>query len=249
MTTALKILLIDDEPLARDRLRSLLDELGGAEIVGEGGTGEQAIELAQSQQPDLLLLDIRMPGMDGLEAANHLSRLESPPAVIFTTAYDEHALAAFDANAIDYLLKPIRAERLDAALKKVRPLVAQQTDVPDLSAVSDDKRSHVSGVVQGNLVLMDVADVFFFQSDQGYTRVVSADGELLIEDSLRALEEEFAESFIRIHRNALVAVSKVSEIARDGKGNQHVSMKGIDETLPVSRRMVGGLRRRIRQLG
>ncbi len=249
MSTSLKILLIDDEPLARDRLRSLLDELGGCEIVGEGGTGEQAIDLVQSHQPELLLLDIRMPGMDGLEAANHLSRLDSPPAVIFTTAYDEHALAAFEANAIDYLLKPIRSERLEAALNKVRPMIAQEGQAADLSTVSDEKRSHVSGVVQGNLVLMDVSDVVFFQSDQGYTRVVSADNELLIEDSLRTLEEEFEDSFVRIHRNALVAVSKVSEIARDGKGNQHVSMKGIEETLPVSRRMVGGLRRRIRQLG
>lgn len=250
MSDALRILLIDDEPLARDRLRALLDDLGGCEIVGEGGTGEQAIELTQAHHPDLLLLDIRMPGMDGLEAANHLSRLEAPPSVIFTTAYDEHALAAFDANAIDYLLKPIRAERLDAALKKVRPLsVSQQADAPDLSAVAEAKRSHVSGLVQGNLVLMDVAEVFFFQSDQGYTRVVSAESELLIEDSLRTLEDEFADNFVRIHRNALVAVSRVSEIARDAKGNQHVSMKGLEETLPVSRRMVGGLRRRIRQLG
>jgi two-component system, LytTR family, response regulator AlgR len=242
----MKVLLIDDEPLARDRLRSLLAELGGCEIVAEGGTGEQAIELVQIHQPDLLFLDIRMPGMDGIEAANHLSRLDSPPAVVFTTAYDEHALAAFDAHAVDYLLKPIRAERLDTALTKARSVAGGKvTDFP----INNDKRKHVSGVVQGSLVIVNIEQVAFFQSDQGYTRVVSQDGELLIEDSLRALEDEFGDAFVRVHRNALVAVAKVAEIARDTNGNQRVCLRDLEESLPVSRRMVGGLRRRIRQLG
>lgn len=242
----MKVLLIDDEPLARDRLRSLLAELGGCEIAAEGGTGEQAIELVQIHQPDLLFLDIRMPGMDGIEAANHLSRLDSPPAVVFTTAYDEHALAAFDAHAVDYLLKPIRAERLDAALTKARSVAGgKATDFP----INNDKRKHVSGVVQGSLVIVNIEQVAFFQSDQGYTRVVSQDGELLIEDSLRALEDEFGDAFVRVHRNALVAVAKVAEIARDTNGNQRVCLRDLEESLPISRRMVGGLRRRIRQLG
>ena len=242
----MNILLVDDEPLARERLRALLADIGGCNVVAEAGTGRQALELTQSHQPDVLLLDIRMPGMDGLEAANHLARLDSPPAVIFTTAYDEHALAAFDANAVDYLLKPIRAERLAAALKKAEALNAPQMD--GLAALQTGRRQHVSGILKGNLVVVDVDQVYFFQSDQGYTRVVWAEGELLIEDSLKALEEEFEQDFVRIHRNSLVRVDKVAEIAREDNGNQCVKLRGREETLVVSRRMVSGLRRRIREL-
>ena len=242
----MKVLLVDDEPLARERLRALLSDLGGCEVVAEAGNGRQAIELVQTHRPDVLLLDIRMPGMDGIEAANHLARLDSPPAVIFTTAYDDHALAAFDANAIDYLLKPIRAERLAAALKKAQALTGASSDT--VAALPVEKRRHVSGMVKGNLVVVDLAQVYFFQSDQGYTRVVFDDGELLIEDALKALEEEFADEFVRIHRNSLVAVDKVAEIVRQDASNQFVRLRGVDETLPVSRRMLGSLRRRIREL-
>ena len=242
----MKIILVDDEPLARERLRALLADIGGCDVVAEAGTGQQALELTQSHQPDVLLLDIRMPGMDGIEAANHLARLNSPPAVIFTTAYDEHALAAFDANAVDYLLKPIRAERLSAALKKAEALNTPQLD--GLAALQTGRRQHVSGMLKGNLVVVDVDEVYFFQSDQGYTRVVWPEGELLIEDSLKALEEEFEQDFVRIHRNSLVRVDKVAEIAREENGNQCVKLRGREEMLVVSRRMVSGLRRRIREL-
>ncbi|MEM7467682.1 MAG: LytTR family DNA-binding domain-containing protein [Pseudomonadota bacterium] len=242
----MKVVLVDDEPLARDRLRALLADIGQHDIAAEGGNGQQAIELTQAHQPDVLFLDIRMPGMDGIEAANHLARLEAPPAVIFTTAYDEHALAAFDANAIDYLLKPIRADRLAAAVKKAQALSAPQVET--LNELPSEKRQHVSGMANGNLVVVDIAEVAFFQSDQGYTRVVWAEGELLIEDSLKALEEEFAEQFIRVHRNTLVAVNQVAEIGKESSGNQFVRLRGVEETLPVSRRMVGGLRKRIREL-
>ncbi|MGR8949259.1 MAG: LytR/AlgR family response regulator transcription factor [Gammaproteobacteria bacterium] len=243
----MKVLLVDDEPLARDRLRALLADLGETDIVAEGGSGQAAIELTRQYQPDVLLLDIRMPGIHGIEAANHIARMESPPAVIFTTAYDEHALAAFDANAIDYLLKPIRGERLEAALKKAQALTVKQTE--SIAELQAGKRQHVSGMVKGNLVIVNLAEIFFFQSDQGYTRVVWEKGELLIEDSLKSLEDEFGDEFIRIHRNALVRVDKVAEIARETTGNQLVRLRGIEEILPVSRRMVSGLRRRIRELG
>ena len=242
----MKVLLVDDEPLARERLRAMLSDIGGCEVVAEAGTGQQALELTQSHHPDVLLLDIRMPGMDGIETANHLTRTGSPPAVIFTTAYDEHALAAFDANAVDYLLKPIRAERLAAALKKAEALHGPQ--IENLAALQTEQRQHVSGMVKGNLVVVDVDQVYFFQSDQGYTRVVWEEGELLIEDSLKALEEEFEQDFVRIHRNSLVRVDKVAEIAREQNGNQCVKLRGREETLVASRRMVSGLRKRIREL-
>ena len=242
----MKILLVDDEPLARDRLRALLADLGGYEIVAEAANGEQAVQLTQTHAPDILLLDIRMPGMDGIETANHLARLASPPAVIFTTAYDEHALAAFEANAIDYLLKPIRTERLAAALQKATALKGPQ--LSRVAALQSEQRQHVSGMLKGNLVVVDVDQVFFFQSDQGYTRVVWQDGELLIEDSLKALEEEFEKDFVRIHRNSLVRVDKVTEIVREDNGNQWVRLRDVDETLAVSRRMLSSLRRRIRAL-
>lgn len=242
----MKAIIIDDEPLARERLAALLSDMGGCEIIAEGGNGIEALDLVQRCHPDILFLDIRMPGMDGLEVAKHLRQLPESPAVIFTTAYDEHALAAFDANAIDYLLKPIRAERLQAALVKANNLSAARGQA--LEHLETQKRRHVSGMAHGNLVLVNLEEVLYFQSDQGYTNVVWPGGELLIEDSLKALEDEFEQEFVRIHRSTLVAVGKVAEIVRDTAGNQVVKLRGVEAGLPVSRRMVGGLRRRIRNL-
>ena len=146
--------------------------------------------MIEEHQPDVVLLDIRMPGMDGVEAARHISQMAPPPAIIFTTAYDEHALAAFDASATDYLLKPIRTERLRAALEKASLFSDRRNaGVNDLS-LDGGPRTHLSGLVQGNLVLVPVEKILFFQADQGYTRMVWEDGELLIEDSLKQLEDE-----------------------------------------------------------
>jgi len=241
----MRILIVDDEPLARARLRAQVVDNGLGEIVAEADNGLEAVRFAQSVQPDVVLLDIRMPGMDGLEAAQHLTRLSTPPAVIFTTAYDEHALAAFDANAIDYLLKPIRANRLRQALEKALRLKATQMNgLEELSSTTG--RSHISGVVKGDLLLVPVERVLYFHADRGYVDVVWEEGTMLIEESLRSLENEFGERFIRVHRNSLIALTRITGLARDDTGNYLISLDGSAMKLSVSRRLVAQVRNRIR---
>lgn len=240
----LTIAIVDDEPLARERLRGQLDAIGGVDVVGEGGSGLAAIELAERLAPDVLLLDIRMPGMDGIEAARHLSRLAAPPAVIFTTAYDEHALAAFEAHAVDYLLKPIRNERLGQALARAQRLSGARA--AGMQQATQSARTHLSALVKGDLRIVPVSEVRCLQADQGYVSVFHPGGTLLVEEALRALEEEFAPRFLRVHRNALVAVDYVVALERDRLGNVSIRMRDLEMRLPVSRRLLGPVRKRLR---
>lgn len=241
----MRIVIVDDEPLARSRLQAQVESSGLGTVVAEAANGVDAIRLVESSRPDVVLLDIRMPGMDGIETACHLMRLAPPPAVVFTTAYDEHALAAFEANAIDYLLKPIRSNRLRQALEKARILTAAQAD--GVVAIADGAaRTHVSGVVQGNMSLVAIEQILYFQADQGYVDVVWKSGSMLIEESLRALENEFGDRFVRIHRNALVAAGHITGLLRDDSGNHLVSLHGCDARLPVSRRLLSQVRKRLR---
>jgi two-component system response regulator AlgR len=238
----MQIAIVDDEPLARARLRSLVHELLPGVVAIEAGTGLAALELLENTAVDVVLLDIQMPGMDGLEVARHLAQLPAPPAVIFTTAFDVHALAAFDAQAIDYLLKPVRLERLQAALARA----AQWTAARASQSVPSNTRSHHTALVAGSLRLVPLADVQYFEADGGYVRVCHRGGELLVEDSLRALEEEFGERFLRIHRHTLVAVALITELVRDRLGNYEVRLRDVATSLPVSRRLVSEVKRRLR---
>lgn len=241
----MRIVIVDDEPLARSRLAAQVADSGLGEIVAEAENGIEAIRIVKSTNPDVVLLDIRMPGMDGLETAQHLARLANPPAVVFTTAYDEHALAAFDANAIDYLLKPIRSSRLQQALQKAHVLSAAQTR--EIGTIPNDPgRTHVSGLVHGDLTIVAIETVLYFQAGDGYVDVVWEGGSMLIEESLRSLENEFSERFVRVHRNALVAIAHITGLTRDAAGNHLVSLHGCDKTLPVSRRLMRQVRSRLR---
>lgn len=241
----MKILVVDDEPLARRRLRAQIEDLDMGSVVGEAEHGIAALEQAGLLAPDVVLLDVRMPGMDGLEAARHLARLETPPAVIFTTAYDEHALAAFDAQAMDYLLKPVRIERLREALDRAALLNAGRLA---LAAVNlPGSRRHVSAVVGGSLRLLAVHEINYFQADEGFVSAVAPGTRLLIEDSLRALEEEFAAGFMRIHRNALVNLTAVKALERDAEGNGVIVFHALPERLLVSRRLLVAVRKRLRE--
>lgn len=242
----MKILVVDDEPLARRRLCAQVADLGAGTVVGEAGTGVQALELATSEQPDVVLLDVRMPDMDGLEAARHLRRLPRPPVVVFTTAYDEHALAAFETQALDYLLKPVRSERLAEALARAEVLTAGREALDSAMEAAGGARRHLSAVVGGALRLMPVRDVIYLRADQGYVTAVSADGELLVEDSLRALEEEFGDVFVRIHRGALVAPRYVRALEKEPSGNTVVVLEGSADRIVVSRRLLAQVRRRLR---
>lgn len=238
----LRVLVVDDEPPARARLRQLLAEIPDAECVGEGATGEEALSLTAAAAPDVVLLDIRMPGMGGLEAARRIATLPEPPAVIFTTAYEQHALEAFDAEASGYLLKPVRRDRLEAALERARrPRKAVLRDAP-----GEPRRAHVSARVRDQLRLIPVADVLCFIAEQKYTTVRHLGGEDLIEDSLRSLEEEFGTQFVRIHRNALVALAQVESLERDADGHTWVRLRHGGGRLQVSRRLAAEVQRRLR---
>src|SRR6185437_13640823 len=239
---ALKVLIVDDEALARERLRSLLSEIEGVEVVGEAGTGEQGLQSAVDLSPDVVLLDVRMPGMDGIETARHLNVLAEPPAVILATAYDEYAVNAFDAQAVGYLLKPIRKEKLAAAL-----LQAGRLTRPQLQKIAaSERRTYVAARHRDGLRLIPVEEVQFFLADQKYTTVRHLRGEDLIEDSLRTLEEELGSAFVRVHRNALVSVRFLERIERNAEGQYLVYLRGCDAPLQVSRRMASELRERLK---
>ena len=240
----MRVLIVDDEKLARDRLRELLNEIGGHTVVGEGMNGNEAVEKSAALNPDVVLTDIRMPGMDGLEAAMHLMGMENPPMVIFTTAYDQHALHAFEVNAVDYLLKPIRKDRLAAALDKAKKLTLQQLQDVNQAQDSPQARTHISVHLRGNIRLVPVQDILYFMADSKYVTVRTAGEEHLIEDSLINLEKEFGEKvFLRIHRNALVATSYIKGIEKSTTGNWQVALKDLEKKLDVSRRHAAAVRR------
>jgi two-component system response regulator AlgR len=244
----MNILIVDDEALARTRMRQLLEDFEDCTVCAEAANGEQALAAVNRHQPDVLLLDIRMPGMDGLEVARHLQALEQPPAIIFTTAYNDYALQAFEIHAVDYLLKPVRRERLAEALAHARRLTKVQAAALLVAGPTAVTRDRICANVRGSLLLIPVAEIRYFLADQKYVTVCSADGQVLIEDSLKSLEEEFGERFVRIHRNALVARRYLAGLDRDPEGGARVLLHGVDEALEVSRRHLSAIRKLVRNL-
>lgn len=241
----MNVLIVDDEPPARERLTRLLEELEGWSVIGEAHNGQEAVDFCARQRPDVVLMDIRMPGMDGVEAARHLSVLEQPPAVIFTTAYDEYAVDAFEAQAIGYLLKPVRRPRLERALLHAARLTRLQ--LTGLNAPGTKPRGHICARVRDELRLIPIRDVLYFTADQKYVTVRHKRGEELIDESLKDLEQEFSASFARIHRNALIAIAHLDAVERTGDGGYVARMKACDVQLAVSRRQAGELRKRLRR--
>ena len=240
----LKILLVDDEPLARSRLRELLADIAQqvpTEVVAEAGNGLIALEILREKVVAVVLADIRMPGMDGIELASHLGRLPNPPAVIFTTAYDNYAVQAFDLNAVDYLLKPVRAQRLLAALQKVP---AQHPDPVLLAGLGQQMRgggrTHLSCHERGRLLLVPVSEVLYFKADLKYVTARTIEREYLLDEALTHLETEFAERFIRLHRAVLVAKTALAGFEKgqsdDADAYGWALLRGVPEKLPVSRR-------------
>lgn len=239
-----QVLIVDDEAPARDRLIRLLDDLEEWAVMAEAENGQQALQLCQEHRPDVVLLDIRMPGMDGIETAEHLNTMDNPPAVIFTTAYNEYAIDAFDAQAIGYLMKPVRLARLERALKH-----AARLSPPQLEAIaqSDPRpKENICARLGNELTLIPISDVFFFQSDQKYTRVVYTDGEVLIDDSLKTLEDRLGEQVIRIHRNTLVTKHQLTALDKNPDGTYAAKLKDYPDMLGVSRRLVSSIRKTLR---
>lgn len=243
----LTVVVVDDEPLARERLRSLLADQPGVQVVAEAGDGLAALQACAEHRPDLVLLDISMPGVDGLEAARHLAAFEPRPAVVFCTAYDTHALSAFEAAAIDYLMKPVRAERLAAALERARTFVAGRATAPAPPS-SSQPRTHLCARLRGSLRLIPLDEVHYLQAEEKYVVVHHARGQDLIEESLRSLEEEFASRFVRIHRNCLVARHELMELRRVEDGRVQAVLRHAAVPLEVSRRCVPALRETVKAL-
>jgi two-component system response regulator AlgR len=241
----MRVVIADDEPLARERLRALLALRPDVEIVAEAVDGQHALHACAEHRPDLVLLDIAMPGIDGLEAARHLAAFDPRPAVVFCTAYDAHALSAFDAEAIDYLVKPVRAERLDAALERVRTFAAGRGHA---AASRSAQRTHLCARMRGSLRLIPVEDVHYLQAEEKYVVVHHARGEDLIEESLKSLEDEFGERFVRIHRNCLVARHEIVELKRNAEGHVQAVLRHGKQPLEVSRRCVAALRETLKHL-
>lgn len=247
----MRVLVCDDEKLARDRLARLVSDIDEVEVVGEAANGREAVMESQRLQPDVVLLDIRMPEMDGLEAAGHLLRGEQPPAVVFCTAYDEHALQAFKVHAVDYLLKPVSRQDLADALERARSLNRVQ-----LAALGDElhedqkdgRRRHISARTHRGIELVPVDDIRYFMADQKYVTVRYGEGEVLIDETLKELEDEFGEQFVRIHRNALVSVNHIEGMEMANAGHHQVRLKDVEERLTVSRRHVAGLRKLMQRL-
>ncbi len=241
-----KVLIADDEPPARDRLAHLLGELDGYVVIGRCGSGLEALDMVHSLTPDVVLLDVRMPGMSGLEAARHLLTMPQPPAVIFTTAYDEYALEAFDSQAVGYLLKPVRRRRLERALQHAARLSRVELQRLGDAELPESRRQHISVRVRDQFRLIPIREILFFRAEQKYVTVVHRGGEDLIDESLKALGEELAEDFVRVHRSYLVAVDTIQSLAKDADGKPVLRLRDRPDVIPVSRRQLADLKRRLR---
>jgi two-component system response regulator AlgR len=240
ITLPLTVFIVDDEPPARNRLKDLLADCAAQmplHVVGEAGNGQEALDKLAETPAEVVLMDIRMPQMDGIELARHLNQLDQPPVVIFTTAYDAYAIQAFEHRAIDYLLKPIRLGRLFDALSRARAAVPIRTEV--LQELMPEPRTHLSIHERGKVILVPIADVLYLRAELKYVTARTAEREYLVEESLTAMEKEFAVRFVRIHRNCLVAKEAIDGFEKggdEGESGWLMKVKGLQERLPISRR-------------
>ncbi len=232
----MKYLIVDDEPLARKRLQQLLQTLQpGCKII-EAENGKQAIEQIAKTNVDMVFMDIRMPVMDGIEAAQHLSRLSMPPAIIFTTAYNEFAIKAFETQAIAYLLKPVSAQKLQQALQK-----ANKVNIVQAKQLNPKTQlQHLASKVGDKIKLIDINDVIYITSEEKYLWVIHQQGKDLIDDTIKNLQEELKEDFIRVHRNALVAKKAILALVKKNGKNYLELQKG--HKVEVSRRMLADVK-------
>ncbi len=247
----MKVLIVDDEKPARDRLHQILADADGYEVVGEATNGHEALELAARLHPDIVLLDIRMPGMEGIETAHHLNGMAQPPAVVFTTAYDEYAIDAFEARAIGYVLKPVRRSRLTGALEHASRFARSTLSEAAAAANLNVQRKHVCAQAHGELKLIPVDTIACFRADQKYVSVDHDNGHDLIDDSLKSIEAEFGDRFVRIHRSALIAVDRIERVEKNAEGRSRVVLRDDSQVehkeLIISRRHVAEVKRRLKE--
>lgn len=235
----LRILIVDDEPPARARLRRLLKPLAGCQVTAEAGSAAEALSALEREAVDLLLLDISMPGLDGMGLAQRLARWDQPPSVVFCTAWPDQALEAFECDAVDYLVKPVRAERLAAALEKVARIRGR--------AGGAGAEAYLRATVGGRTLLVPVDEVACLLAEDKYTTVFYSGGETVINNSLVELEQRFADQFLRVHRNALVSTGRIRGLETRPGGPTRVVLEGSDQRPEVSRRHLPAVRRFVRE--
>ena len=237
--TSQRILIADDEPLARDRMRRLVEGLPGYSVCGEAADGDRALQAIAELEPDIVLLDIRMPGADGMDVAAYLSQLERPPAVIFCTAYDHYALQAFDVNASAYLMKPVRKDALATALQRAAKTNRLQPQTP---ASADLAPGELVVRTYRGTELIDLASLIYCQADQKYVTLHHLQGDVLCDYTLKELEEHYGDHLLRVHRNTLVGTRFIQALHRNANGQAILVLRdGLGE-LPVSRRHASELR-------
>ncbi|WP_417531556.1 LytR/AlgR family response regulator transcription factor [Marinobacter lipolyticus] len=235
-----KVLIADDEPLARDRLRRLIQDIPGYRVCGEAVDGDSTLRQVAELAPDILLLDIRMPGTDGMDAAATINQLDHPPAIIFCTAYDHYAIKAFDVSAAAYLLKPVRREALSEALARSGQVnrVQQQT----LAARGAEYTGQLAIKTHRGTELIDIGAILYCEADQKYVTIHHTRGEIVSDYTLKELEQCHPKSLLRIHRHTLVGVSFIQALTRDGQGHSSVVLRDGLGQLPVSRRHASAVR-------
>jgi two-component system response regulator AlgR len=248
MEAPMKVLVVDDESPARQRLIRMLSEMqGDYEIAGEASDGIEAVELCRSKPVDVVLLDVQMPGMNGLEVAKEITQVQPPPAVILVTAYEQYALAAFEHQVEDYLVKPVRRERLQEALERVRvPTRPQRIALSNKEDLYPGRRHFLSAHYRGGLQTVPIENIIYLQAEHKYVTVRHTGGELLVDESLKSLEDEFPDLFVRIHRNALVSKSRLTGLSKTSDGGVEVRLRDCAEHLPVRRRHLADSRRWLR---
>ena len=235
------ILIIDDEQPARDRLRRLVGAIPDYRVAGEAANGADALQKIPELAPDILLLDIAMPGMDGMALARVLQEGGASPAVIFCTAYQDQALKAFEVEAVDYLVKPVRAERLEKALEKAARFLGTE-------AQAGEETHFLRSTVGGKVVLTPIARVICLMAEDKYTTVIHEKGSTVVDESLTELENCYPSYFFRVHRNALISRKHLRGLERTPDGHTHVMLSGTERKPEVSRRNVSALRKLLSEI-
>ncbi|OUS27599.1 DNA-binding response regulator [Gammaproteobacteria bacterium 45_16_T64] len=249
----MKVMICDDEPLARDRLTRMLARIDDVTLVGEAQNGRELLLGIQLHSPDIVLTDIRMPTMDGLEAATHIANLDQPPAIVFCSAYDEYAIKAFQVQAIGYLLKPIRQNDLEDVIRQASKVnKAQLASVRQEMGGEDvdepvSARQCISVKSHRGLELIPISDIRYFKADQKYVTVRYSEGEVLVDETLKELEDELVGRFVRVHRNALVSLAHLEAVENLDSGYQ-VRLQGVEEKVVISRRHVAVLKKRLQAM-
>lgn len=244
----MELLIVDDEPLARQRLLRMVEKIDDFQVVAEADNAAAALASISQYDPDIVLLDIRMPGRDGLSLAKDISELEDPPVVIFCTAYDQYALDAFGTNAVGYLLKPVKAEQLLQVLEKAQKLNKIQRLAVQQAPRSGQQRTQITAKTRRGVELIPLEDIYFFLADQKYVTVYHRGGEHLLDETLKELEEEFAEHFVRVHRNSLVAIKHIAALERMPQGQYQIRLTGSEERPIISRRHVSGVKELLKMI-